>query len=72
MDIELREERKVFVLKDGDKYFREWTGIGPACTKKIFEAAQFDTKEDAMRSPAFTFSLTSFEPKEVTITNKSK
>lgn len=46
-------------------YFMEWTGIGPACTRKLAKAARFTTKREAMASPAFSFSLTCFEPKKV-------
>lgn len=56
---------KKFVLFDGKVYFKKWTGIGPMSTKDIEEAETFDSKEEAMRSPAYTFSLTFFEPIEV-------
>lgn len=54
--------KKKWVLKDGENYFKEWTGIGPAATQDIDEAKVFASKEDAMRSPAFTFGLTFYEP----------
>jgi len=46
-------------------YFREWTGIGPRCTQNVADAARFATKREALRHPAYTFSLTSFEPVRV-------
>lgn len=54
-----------WVLKDGDTYFKSWTGIGPAGTKDVEEAQLFDGREDALHSPAFTFSLMSYEPTEI-------
>lgn len=56
---------KYWVLKDGRQYFKTWTGIGPAATRRKNEAQRFQTKRDAMNSPAFTFVLTSYEPVEV-------
>lgn len=59
-----------FVLKDKyrdgrDMYFACWTAIGPACTPKLEEAQRFESAMDAMQSPAFTHSLTFFEPHEI-------
>lgn len=58
-------EDKKFVLVDGEVYFRGMTGIGPSTTRDISEAEVFDSKEAAMQSPAYSFSLMFFEPKEV-------
>jgi len=41
-----------------ESWFREWMPIGPRFTDKIEEAVKFDTKEAALRSPAWSFSLT--------------
>ena len=54
-----------WVLKDRRLYFRNWSGIGPRSTPDLCEAARFTTKEEAMRSPAYSFSLTSYNPVEV-------
>ena len=53
-----------WILQDSmtKKYFRKWTGIGPSTTEDIYEAERFETKEDAMRSPAYSFSFSFFEP----------
>lgn len=58
------ETENKWVLKDSVSgyYFKCWTGIGPAGTESLDEAEIFDSKEDAMRSPAFTFSMTFYEP----------
>ena len=42
------------------RYFKAMTGIGPATTTKLTEAARFLTAEDAVRSPAMAFSLSIF------------
>lgn len=57
-------EKEKWVLRNslGGKYFSEWTGIGPASTDDVSKAEVFASKEEAMRSPAYTFSLTFFEP----------
>ena len=55
-----------WILKDGETYFKSWTGIGPAGTKDVNEAERFESKQEAMQSPAFTFSLMSYEPIELT------
>jgi hypothetical protein len=54
-----------WILKDRNRYFKKWTGIGPAMTDKIDEAELFYSKDAAMQSPAFRFSLTFFEPVEI-------
>ncbi len=54
-------ETEKWVLKDGDIYFKIWTGIGPCGTSNVEEAEVFSSKEEAMRSRAFTFSMTSYE-----------
>lgn len=54
-----------WILRDGDKYFKQMTGIGPMATTDIAEAECFDTKEEALQSPAMRFSLTFYEPLEV-------
>lgn len=53
-----------FVLYDRltKSWFREWTGIGPCCTKDKREAARFRTKDEARNSPAYLFPMTFFEP----------
>ena len=47
-----------FALKYFDppeRWFETWTAVGPAFTNKPAKAARFDTEQDAMNSPAFTF-----------------
>lgn len=34
------------------KYFKQMTAIGPAATSDISEAARFQTRDDAVASPA--------------------
>ncbi len=57
-------EEKKWILQDtlNKKYFKKWTGIGPASTSDISEAEVFESKQEAMQSPAYTFSMTFFEP----------
>lgn len=57
-------EKEKWVLRNslGGKYFAKWTGIGPASTDDVSKAEVFASKEEAMISPAYTFSLTFFEP----------
>lgn len=43
-------------------FFKSMTGIGPACTQKVAEAAVFATRREAVASPAMAFALTSFQP----------
>ena len=43
-------------------YFKEWTGIGPACTKDFSEAETFATLSAATLNRAYSFGLTSFVP----------
>ena len=54
-----------WVLKDRDRYFRAWTGIGPAQTTDINEAHRFASKHEALAHPASRFALTLFEPEEL-------
>ena len=55
---------RYWLLKDtlSKKYFKEWTGIGPAATSSRVEAERFPNKNSAMRSPAYSFALTFYEP----------
>lgn len=43
-------------------FFRCMTAIGPACTDKPDEAEHFATEREAMRHPAYSFGLCTFEP----------
>ncbi len=61
----MEEEKWILYDDNSKKYFRKWTGIGPSCTSDISEAEVFGSKQEAMQSPAFTFSMTFFEPKQV-------
>ncbi len=45
-------------------YLKCMTGIGPMCTSKPGEAQIFDSRDQAVASPAFAFALASFEPEE--------
>jgi hypothetical protein len=56
---------KYWVLRDGKKYFQEWTGIGPRATTDIAEAKRFATRREAEASPASAFPLTFYEPVRV-------
>ena len=53
-----------WVLKDEltGKYFKQWTDIGPAATNSLKEAERFDSERAAMMSPAYSHSMTFFEP----------
>ena len=57
-----------WVLQDGTHFFKQMTGIGPMSTSDIFEAQEFDTKEDAQMSPAMRFALMSYVPVQVSET----
>jgi len=52
-----------WVLKQRKKrsYFREWTGIGPRFTDKLSLAMRFDTEEEAIQHPTWSFPLTFVE-----------
>lgn len=54
-----------WVLKEGDLYFKQWTGIGPQSTPDLDEAARFSSEQSARQSPAYTFVLTLYEPVEL-------
>lgn len=43
-------------------YFKQMTAIGPMSTAKREEAAEFSSKQEAMMSPAYTHSLSCYEP----------
>ena len=64
----VRKESKAmpWILRDGNsgKYFKAMAGIGPMLCGDIEEAQRFDTKQDAVIHPAYSFSLTIFEPME--------
>lgn len=47
------------------KYFKTMTGIGPMYTDNINEAKRFESKQVAFQSPAYCFSMTFFEPVEL-------
>lgn len=49
-------------------YFKQMTGIGPACTKNLGEAELFRTKTEALQSPAMYHSLVDFAPLRVKVT----
>ena len=65
--------KSTFVLQDSlatktrgkPVYFEKITGIGPAYTEVFNEAEKFDSKMDAMQSPAYAHSMCFFEPVEV-------
>lgn len=46
-------------------WFRFWTVIGPCCTSNPELRALFRSKEEAMKTPAYTSPLSFFEPVEV-------
>ncbi|WP_348659045.1 hypothetical protein [uncultured Stutzerimonas sp.] len=62
----------MFVLKDSLEtkkrgkpvYFGGMTGIGPRYTENLDEAERFDSKRDAIQSPAYVHPLCFFEPAE--------
>ena len=54
-----------WVLKDGKHYYWQMSAIGPMRTARKAQAMRFDSKEEAMRSPAYSFWATSYEPVEV-------
>jgi len=62
-----------WILRDelSGSYFKQWTGIGPMSTQDISEAHQFDSREEALRSPAFAFGYAFFEPMELTERSRS-
>ena len=62
-----KKRARYWVLKDelSGKYFKQWTSIGPAATPTRGEAERFPSKRKAMQSLAFSFALTSYEPKAV-------
>lgn len=54
---------KFWVLKDGNRYFREWTpGIGPRSTATRGDAERFPSRKRAEQSPAYSFALMFYEP----------
>ena len=63
----------MYVLKDSFEakkrncpvYLKDMSGIGPVYTESLDEAKKFETKEDAMMSPAFNYSLCFFYPEEI-------
>lgn len=57
-----------WILKDGTHFFKQMTGIGPMSTSNIFEAQEFDTKEEALQSPAMRFALMTYVPAQVSET----
>lgn len=46
-------------------WFRELGAIGPRCTEQRSEAARFKSRREAMRSSAYWFAFTNFEPEAV-------
>ena len=40
-------------------------GIGPVYTEELSEAERFNSKQEAMQSPAYAHSLCFFEPEEI-------
>ncbi len=46
-------------------YFLAWTGIGPAATENLAEAARFASQADAARNPACSHFLSFYEPLEL-------
>lgn len=46
-------------------YFHEWSGIGPRSTRDLEKAARFPTKRAAMRSQAYTYALSWYEPEAI-------
>lgn len=45
-------------------YYKEWTGIGPACTSDFDDAMRYPSVQRARESPAYAFTWTCFEPYE--------
>lgn len=54
-----------WVLEHNGRYFRDITGIGPRYTINQHEAATFASKEEAMRSPAYSHPFAMCEPKQI-------
>lgn len=60
-----------FVLRSASKYqgkplwFHQMTAIGPMTTADPSERAEFSSKEEAVRSPAFAHMLSLWEIEEV-------
>jgi len=50
---------------EGPLWFERMVPLGPITTAKIDEAAVFESREEALRSPAHTFALASFEPERL-------
>ncbi len=48
-------------------FFCRMTGIGPMNTASIDEAARFDTREDALLSPASRHLLSFYEPEPLSM-----
>lgn len=49
-------------FKGEDIYFLEWTGIGPRGTKDLQKAHKFNSRMEAIKSPAYKFALTNYCP----------
>jgi hypothetical protein len=56
---------ETWVLRDRKKYLREWTMIGPRTTLNLAEALRFSSEGEAMKHPAYSFELTSFDAVQV-------
>ena len=54
-----------WVLREGGRYLRGITAIGPGVTSRRGEAERFRSKRKAMQSPAYSFALTNFCPEAV-------
>lgn len=52
---------------DRPLYYLRWTGIGPQTTPLLDEAATYETEQQAMQSPAFSFPLAVFRTKEIAL-----
>lgn len=46
-------------------YFQKQTAIGPMSTADLDKAQRFDSKQEAMMTPAYTHSMSFYEPQEL-------
>ena len=69
VDRKRRSRMSKWILQDGTHFFKQMTDIGPMATSNIFEAQEFETKEDAVRSPAMRHWSSFYTPVQVSSTD---
>lgn len=58
---EMMSETK-WVLQSDDLYFERWVAIGPLSTRKVEDAARFDSLEEAQLEASKSWKLVTFKP----------